>query len=380
MAPHGLPGEVFVPPGEPGTGCPPRGWASLGPNRSAGPAGGAEKKDALVTLTSARRLASLAAVTVVTVLASLAAGPGALADPGDDGASEGIQKAIQDFLDAEEQLNTSKERQKTIEKQIKANEKVVEELSQQVQDIAAAAYMGGNLGSTTAILGAESLDLAIDRALLVNFLGEESAKTVAQSVQAQEDLKAEKDLLAEEVENQKKHLGKMEDARDNAAEQLASGGGNSGVGPTTNNARVPDPAPRNPDGSLPGEGCSINEGKTGGCISPRTRHARDQAIFAGFERYVSCFRPSGSGEHPLGKACDFSVAPGGFQNEVAYGDDKAYGDNLAGWFVKYADRLGVLYVIWFNQFWSPATGWEGYTGGGGDPASDHTNHVHLSMR
>ncbi|GLZ79223.1 hypothetical protein Afil01_40300 [Actinorhabdospora filicis] len=330
--------------------------------------------------TSARRLASLAAVTVAALLASLAFGPGALADPGDDGADEGIQKAIQDYLDAEEQLNTSKERQKTIEKQIKQNEEIVADLTVQVQDIAAAAYMGGNLGSATAILGADSVDVAIDRAIIVNFLGEESAKTVADMARAQEDLVAEKEALAEEVENQKKHLGKMEDARDDAAERLAGSGGNSGAGPTTSNARPPDPAPRNPDGSLPGEGCSVHEDKTGGCISPRTRHARDQAIFAGFERYVSCFRPSGSGEHPMGKACDFSAFPGGFRSEVAYGDAKAYGDNLAGWFVKYADKLGVLYVIWFDRFWSPATGWGPYSGGGGDPASDHTNHVHLSMR
>jgi hypothetical protein len=42
--------------------------------------------------------------------------------------------------------------------------------------------------------------------------------------------------------------------------------------------------------------------------------------------------------------------------------------------VRNADRLGVLYVIWFRQIWLPATGWKAYHG-----ASAHTDHVHVSM-
>jgi peptidoglycan DL-endopeptidase CwlO len=56
-----------------------------------------------------------------------------------------------------------------------------------------------------------------------------------------------------------------------------------------------------------------------------------------------------------------------------------YGNNLAAFFVRNANQLGVLYVIWFEQIWTPATGWRGYSGGRGDASSDHTNHVHLSL-
>ena len=68
----------------------------------------------------------------------------------------------------------------------------------------------------------------------------------------------------------------------------------------------------------------------------------------------------------------------GFLNEAATGADKTYGNNLAAYFIKNADRLGVMYVIWYRQIWMPGTGWKAYSAQGG-PAVVHTNHVHLSM-
>jgi hypothetical protein len=55
-----------------------------------------------------------------------------------------------------------------------------------------------------------------------------------------------------------------------------------------------------------------------------------------------------------------------------------YGSNLAMFFVRNANALGVLYVIWYQKIWHPGTGWRTY-GGCCDPASRHTNHVHLSL-
>jgi hypothetical protein len=103
-----------------------------------------------------------------------------------------------------------------------------------------------------------------------------------------------------------------------------------------------------------------------------------QARAAGFKRYTSCFSQRSSGEHPKGRACDFSANASGFQNVNASGGDRAYGDRLAAYFVKNASRLGVMYVIWFRQIWMPGTGWRSYSGSGG-PSATHTNHVHLSV-
>ncbi len=99
----------------------------------------------------------------------------------------------------------------------------------------------------------------------------------------------------------------------------------------------------------------------------------------GFTRFVSCFRPQGSGEHPKGRACDFAADKNGFGGD-ATGSSKTYGNRLADYFIANASRLGVLYVIWFRRIWLPSSGWKSYSGAGGDPSSDHTNHVHLSMR
>ena len=50
----------------------------------------------------------------------------------------------------------------------------------------------------------------------------------------------------------------------------------------------------------------------------------------------------------------------------------------AAWSVRNAEALGVMYVIWYRQVWVPGVGWHAYRGRG-DPSSEHTNHVHVSM-
>jgi hypothetical protein len=64
---------------------------------------------------------------------------------------------------------------------------------------------------------------------------------------------------------------------------------------------------------------------------------------------------------------------------VATGDERAYGDRLAAWCIQHSRALAVLYVIWFKRIWSPALGWRPYQRGTGQPNTDHTNHVHLSV-
>jgi hypothetical protein len=141
---------------------------------------------------------------------------------------------------------------------------------------------------------------------------------------------------------------------------------------------VARPAPRDSDGSWPPQACSRPDPTTSGCVSPRTLHALTEARRAGFGRFTSCYRSGGPYEHPKGRACDYSAQPRGFGGH-AQGVDRTYGNNLAAFFVRNADRLGVLYVIWYRQIWLPTTGWKSYGGAHGDPSSDHTNHVHLSL-
>jgi hypothetical protein len=139
-----------------------------------------------------------------------------------------------------------------------------------------------------------------------------------------------------------------------------------------------EPAPRNPDGSWPEETCSIRPDPTTGtgCITPRTLHLVQQATAAGFPK-PGCYRVDDHGEHPKGRACDFMMTSGG----EASGGEKARGDAMAAWAVANADRLAIMYVIWFRMIWTPEQSWHAYDNpyGGDDPSGWHTNHVHISV-
>jgi hypothetical protein len=146
----------------------------------------------------------------------------------------------------------------------------------------------------------------------------------------------------------------------------------------TAGAGAAEPAPRNPDGSWPSEGCIIRPDPTTGrgCVTPRLHHLVKQATAAGYPK-PGCYRPSNHGEHPKGRACDWMMTSGG----EAHGQEKAKGDAMATWAVANADRLGIMYVIWFRRIWTHEQGWHAYNNpwGGNDPSGWHTNHVHLSV-
>ncbi len=159
-------------------------------------------------------------------------------------------------------------------------------------------------------------------------------------------------------------------------ERLGPGG--SALGCPVNAFGSAEPAPRNPDGSWPQETCSIRPDPTtgSGCITPRLLHLIQQATAAGFGK-PGCYRVDDHGEHPKGRACDWMMTSGG----EATGSQKAEGDAMAAWAVSNADRLGIMYVIWFRMIWTQTEGWRAYNNpfGGDDPSGWHTNHVHISV-
>lgn len=181
-----------------------------------------------------------------------------------------------------------------------------------------------------------------------------------------------------EVAEQKKHLAVVAKRKKEAEDALALVGGAATGGFVAATSPIARPAPRNSDGSWPAEACTEDDPTTNGCITPRMLHALKEVRRAGFDRFAGCYRPGDMYEHPKGRACDFSTQYQGFGG-VATGEARLYGNNLAAFLVRNADRLGVLYVIWYKQVWFPATGWRTYTLAAGDPSSDHTNHVHLSV-
>ncbi len=338
-----------------------------------------------------RRLAgALALLIAVSGLAVGIATPATAApgDSGDDGEGasksliQQVEAASKGFVEAQEALARSKKRQQDLATRLKQLDAELAPKQALLDEIIQQSYRTGRLGPMTALLSASSSQGFMDRA--------ETLQTVAvREDAALRDLKnvktgQEKAKLAidAEVRNQQKQVNLMakRKVQAEAALKAANVGGEDDPQPSDGGSSPgASAAPRNSDGSLPSEGCTINDPTSSGCITPRLLHAMQQAKKAGFTRFVACFREQNSGEHPKGRACDFAAQKNGFGGDAS-GGDKTYGTNLANYFINNSSKLGVLYVIWFRRIWLPSSGWKSYSGAGGDPSSDHTNHVHLSVR
>jgi len=324
----------------------------------------------------------LAPLAVVAML--LAAPAPAHADPppaNPDGAQptgslqDQLAAATRAYVDAKGRLDAAVAKQQQFRAELATAAVRLTELSDEVGVVAAASYRAGPLGTFAIMLDSTSSDDFVERASALrqlarsedlelhdlNTLRDSAAQTQAQLDAAVNTAKVQ----TAELERRKAQITQALD--------VAGGGPTTGVVIPAPSAK---PAPRNPDGSFPPEKCTIKDPTTSGCLTPRTLHALQQARLAGFTHYTACWRQSTWGEHPLGRACDFAAAPGGFGG-IASGSDRDYGNRLAGYFIANASRLGVLYVIWYHQIWEPSRGWHYYKGDG-TPSGDHMNHVHLS--
>ncbi|MEV4756369.1 hypothetical protein AB0J86_14815 [Micromonospora sp. NPDC049559] len=346
------------------------------------------------TLASARRryarLAGLLAVAVTLGIAGLPAGtataaPVLVAAPttDDEGGSaslrEQLDAASKGFLDAQTALENSTKRQQQLNAHLEQLAAELTVRSGNIGQLAGVAYRTGRLGPVSALLDSDSPDGFLDRATALSAVASNEDRALRALLDTREQETRAKAAVEAEIREQRRQLDQMAKRKQQAERALAlAGGGGPSAGVSGASSSSAKPAARNADGSWPKESCSVNDPTTSGCITPRTLHAMNEAKAAGFTRFVSCHRNGGSGEHPKGRACDFAAQKNGFGG-VATGGDKTYGNNLAAYFVKNANRLGVLYVIWFKQIWLPSSGWKAYQSGNGDPSSDHTNHVHLSV-
>ncbi|MEH0844709.1 hypothetical protein V6U81_20195 [Micromonospora sp. CPCC 205711] len=322
-------------------------------------------------------------LTVLLAAVVLLLGAGvvpAAAEPGEGGTKqlrEALEAAAKGHIEAKARLDNSVRRQTALVAQLRTVEGRLGELTAQVGEVAAQSYRLGRLTPTAMLLQSTTAGGFMQRAAELDVMAQRDGKRLRDLTEAKRAAAQAKVAIDNEVREQRKQLAVLAKKKKDAERALAtvSSGSSSGF---SGGSRSASPAPRNSDGSWPSESCSVNDPTTDGCITPRTLHALQQAQAAGYKRYVSCFRSGGDGEHPKGRACDFAAATGGFEDVSATGGDKAYGDSLANYFKNNANRLGVLYVIWYRQIWMPNTGWRSYSGAG-SPAADHTNHVHLSM-
>jgi hypothetical protein len=344
-----------------------------------------------------RRWIRVCTVVVLGLVLGLA-GPmaPANADPDDEGGTaelrDQLDKASRGYLDAQAALKRSQAKQQEQETALRAIERDLAAHVEAVAEIGRSAYRTGRLSPMAALINSDSPDRFLERANALGMVAANEQRTIRGLEETKEREAAATAAIRTEVREQQRQVALMKARKDQAERALdvaakqqkaaaakAAQSGGSGSNTGGSGGATATPAKRNSDGSWPSESCSVNDPTpANGCITPRTLHALQQAKAAGFTHYVSCYRSGGSGEHPKGRACDFAAAKNGFEGD-ATGAEKTYGTNLANYFIRNSDRLAVLYVIWYRQIWLPSSGWKAYSGAGGDPSSDHTNHVHLSV-
>jgi len=330
-----------------------------------------------------RRLSAIVALLVaVSVLWVGGMSSPAMADPDEGGSktlTDALESAAKGQADAIQKLNASKKRQTQLQATVKQAQAEAKSLEGQVGQIANRSYRLGRTSTMSMLLNSTSPDSFLERIQQIDMLAQLDGQILQQYRDDLAKATAAKAAVDKEIVEQQKQVTALTKKKREAEVALGSvGGGGAAGGFVSVNSPLAQPAPRNSDGSWPKESCTVNDPTTTGCITPRTLHAMQQAKAAGFTHYVACFRHQDSGEHPKGRACDFAAHSTGFLDEAATGADKTYGNNLAAYFVKNADRLGIMYVIWYRQIWMPGTGWKAYSASGG-PSVVHTNHVHLSM-
>jgi peptidoglycan DL-endopeptidase CwlO len=332
-------------------------------------------------------------VVVSALLAALAPGAAALAPPASavpgtpvradpEGGSRSLRDALETaakgYVQARTKLDGSRRRQQQLRLDLREAQAGQRRLAGQVRAIAATSYRLGRLNTATLLLNSASPDAFLQRAENVDMLAQRDARALADYRAAVDEATAAKQAIDVEIRKQEKLVAVLAARKKQAEQALGSVGGGAAGGFLDANSPLAKPAPRNPDGSWPTESCTVDDPTTSGCITPRLLNAYRQARAAGFTRYTSCFSKRSWGEHPKGRACDFSAHATGFLDAAATGGDRVYGNRLAAFLVKNADRLGVMYVIWYRQIWLPGSGWKRYTPSGG-PSVVHTNHVHLSV-
>jgi hypothetical protein len=330
-------------------------------------------------------LATMVALGAATAVPAAAApspspSPGAGADP--DGAQGGsledqLSAATQAYVDAQGRLDQAQKQQADLTAKLAAADKRLAELNASVDVIADRTYRAGPTSTLLAVFDSVSPDEFVQRALSLHQLAEYDSRQLRELRELKASAATERAQLDQQIALAKTQAAELarRKLQIQQAVEVTKGGPTSGVVIPAPSA---EPAPRNPDGSFPNEKCSENDPTTSGCLTPRTLHALQQARLSGFTHYTACYRQATWGEHPLGRACDFAADPNGFGG-IATGASRDYGNRLAGYFIANADRLGVLYVIWYHQVWTPAIGWHYYQGDG-TPSGDHMNHVHLSER
>jgi hypothetical protein len=279
------------------------------PARSAG--------TALSTGTGQRRTAALlalvvAAIVLLTGVPSPAPAAPSATDP--EGGTPALRQALADasrgYADARGKLLASQKRQAELVRRQKETEARAAVLGKDVNALAKAAYRDGRPNMLTAMLNSQSVPTLFGKSELIDQLSTQNNAKITALAQARTALAQQRRQLTSEIALQSAQERAM--AKRKADAERALGTSSTAGFSSSGNLPAAKAAKRNADGSFSSQSCSVDDPTTSGCLTPRTLSALQQAKAAGFTRFVACFRQASFGEHPKGRACDFSAAPGTF--------------------------------------------------------------------
>lgn len=302
--------------------------------------------------------------------------PGSTAEEGDDDPllSNLLDDTGRRFVQAQNTYKRSVKLQVSKSVAVRAAEAERDALLPAAGEVASESYRTGSLSSVGFLLNSVDSNTFVQRAMSlneINSMNDRKLRELNASVERVEKFQRE---LDEQIALEKSSLRDIENQKKAAEKAFALIGGpvvTKGLVSLTSKDAAP--APRDSDGDLPKESCSVPDPTTSGCITPRTYHMYKEVRKAGFDKFVGCHRNGGPFEHPKGRACDWSLQESGFAPWKP-GPTFRYGNELMAFLVRNAEALGILYVIWNRQIWFPTRGWSRYHG-----PSAHIDHVHVSM-
>jgi peptidoglycan DL-endopeptidase CwlO len=327
------------------------------------------------------RRSFVAAVAMIVGLVVFANPAAASAEPDGEGMNAlltQLAQAQEAYLNAQARLDASVARQQGFVETLKTADAKKAKYQEAVGEIAHRAYASAGFTTFTAVISTGTMKEFLDVWSIEDTLATHEADQMRALLDAVAEANSLQASIDAEISEQRAALQEMQNRKLEAENTLwQAGSGSQTLGFGSSASVIAAPAPRNSNGTWAPEQRSVWEPNTSSYITPRMAHARDEAYKAGFTYWTSCYYGGGSGQHPLGRACDFAVDECRFCGD-AQGAAKQYGTNLAAFFVFNARRLGVLYVIWYRQIWLPSSGWRAY-GGCCTSSQRHTNHVHLSV-
>ncbi|MFG1945556.1 coiled-coil domain-containing protein [Nonomuraea sp. NPDC048826] len=270
-----------------------------------------------------------------------------------------VDKLIERYNLKRVELAEARKAAQAAEERLATAEKALDTAEQRVADLARLQYQNGGGMRLPSLM---TLPDGRGAALLEQLTAEQQAM-VAKVAAARDEKKKAVDEAAKLAKEIEADAAEVTDQREDAEDVIKDIQGKL-------EDLVPFATGRRSDGSWAPQLPSGSDN-----ITPRTRLMKTELAknFA-LPFSVGCFRAGSSGEHPLGRACDFMMSTGG---SMPTAGNAALGDRIAEWALSNRAKLGVKYVIWKQRI-NHGSGWSGMSNRG-SITENHFDHVHISM-